>query len=312
MRQSPLKKHTALFLCGPTAVGKTAVAIALARHLNTEIISFDSRQFYSELKIGSAPPNAAELNRVTHHFIGHLSIVEGDREWNAGSFATAALEKMTSVFKTKAQVLLVGGSGLYMRALSDGFDSLPEVPLAIRQSLNQELADHGLEKLVAELHEKDPLYAEEADLQNPQRVIRALEIIRGSGKAFSTLRNKQKVDRPFNILKLGLTLPREELYARINTRVDRMIEAGLEKEAKDLYAYRNANALQTVGYKEWWPYFEGQYDLTTVIEEIKKNSRRYAKRQMTWLRRESDLHWFSPEDTEGMMHYINQQLEFTA
>lgn len=303
---------TAIFICGPTAVGKTAVSIHLAKALEAEILSFDSRQFYAELKIGAAPPSAEELAAVPHHFIGQLSIKAGAEELNAGKFETQALQALKKQFAGNPYALLVGGSGLYMHALSHGFDPLPPVNETIRKNLNEELAQGGLDSLVEELTEKDPVYALKADLQNPQRVIRALEVIRGSGKPFSNQHSGKKKVRPFKQIKIGINLPREVLYTRINHRVDAMLEAGLEEEARALYPYREANALQTVGYKEWWPYFEGKCKLDDTVEEIKKNSRRYAKRQITWFKREADVRWFAPDQAKEMLAYIHEQSEKTA
>jgi tRNA dimethylallyltransferase len=299
-----LNTPTAIFICGPTAVGKTAVSIQVAQQLGAEILSFDSRQFYRELKIGAAPPSPQELQRVPHHFIGHLSIEEKDAELNAGAYEQEALHILETQFSKRSAAVLVGGSGLYMRALTHGFDPLPPANEVLRKNLNEELARNGLDSLVAELTEKDPIYALKADLQNPQRVIRALEVIRGSGHAYSAQRREVVKTRPFKQIKIGLNLPREELYTRINQRVDLMIEAGLEEEARALYPFREVNALQTVGYKEWWPYFENKRSHYEVVEEIKKNSRRYAKRQLTWFKREDDIRWFTPDQVSEIMDYI--------
>ncbi len=299
-------KNTALFICGPTAVGKTSVAIALAKHFNTEIISFDSRQFYKELKIGAAPPSRDELNAVPHHFIHNLSV--SDKPLNAGAFEKQALKTLTELFKKHKIVVLVGGSGLYMKALTEGFDTLPKISLETRNTLIKELETKGLETLSKELIEKDKEYAQRVDLQNPQRVMRALEIIRETGKPFSHFRQNEKAIRPFESINIGLELPRPELYARINKRVELMDAEGLEKEAFSLKAYHENNALQTVGYKEWWPYFNGLASRDFTIEEIKKNSRRYAKRQLTWFKNQTEAKWFLPTELTEIKAYLAQQI----
>lgn len=286
---------TAIFIAGPTAVGKTDVAIQIAEWLQTEIISFDSRQFYKELKIGAAPPSPEELNRVRHHLVGHLSVKD---DYSAGDFEKEALAKLNEIFEKHDTAVLVGGSGLYMRILTDGFDEMPHIPAEVREKLNTELTENGLETLAEELKQKDPKYFAQVDQQNPQRVIRALEVIRATGNTYTSYRQGVKTARPFNIIKIGLDLPREELYERINLRVDKMMEAGLEEEVKQLLPYRNQNSMQTVGYKELIRHFDGEIDLATAVEEIKKNSRRYAKRQLTWFRREKDIEWFSPFEVE--------------
>lgn len=298
--------NTAVFICGPTAVGKTSIAIELAKHFKTEIISFDSRQFYKELQIGAAPPSQDELQEIKHHFIGNLSV--RDKPLNAGAFEKQALETLTQLFQNHNVVFLVGGSGLYMKALTDGFDDLPKVSKAIREHLTEELEKSGLSKLSAELKEKDPEYADKVDLQNPQRVLRALEIIRETGKSFSYFTQNEKAVRSFNSIAIGLELPRPELYERINRRVDLMDAAGLEKEVSDLKEYRGNNALQTVGYKEWWPYFEGTASREFMLEEIKKNSRRYAKRQLTWFKNQTEAKWFTPTQLTEIKAYLKEQL----
>ncbi len=295
---------TALFIAGPTAVGKTEVAIQLAKWLQTEIISFDSRQFYKELKIGAAPPSPEEIARVPHHLVGHLSVHD---DYSAGDFEKEALVKLDEIFKTHDTAVLVGGSGLYMRILTDGFDKMPSIPQEIRKQLNAELEETGLESLAIELNEKDPDYFAQVDQHNPQRIIRALEVIRSTGNTYTSFRQGEKTQRPFNIIKIGLDLPRPELYERINLRVDKMMEAGLEEEVKQLLPFREKNSMQTVGYKELIQYFDGEIDLPTAIEEIKKNSRRYAKRQLTWFRRESDIHWFSPFEVEKIEGFLVEQ-----
>ncbi|AEV34460.1 tRNA isopentenyltransferase MiaA [Owenweeksia hongkongensis DSM 17368] len=297
---------TAIFIAGPTAVGKTDVAIKIAEWLQTEIISFDSRQFYKELKIGAAPPSPEELARVPHHLVGHLSVND---DYSAGDFEKEALAKLEEIFKTHETAVLVGGSGLYMRILTDGFDEMPGIPQEIRKQLNAELEENGLDSLAKELSEKDPAYFAQVDQQNPQRIIRALEVIRTTGKTYTSFRQGEKTKRPFNIIKIGLDLPRPELYERINLRVDQMLEAGLEEEVKQLLPFREKNSMQTVGYKELIRYFDGEIDLDFAIEEIKKNSRRYAKRQLTWFRREKDIEWFSPFEVVEIKSTLSPKLK---
>lgn len=296
---------TAIFITGPTAVGKTNVAIKIAEWLQTKIISFDSRQFYKELKIGAAPPSSEELSRVPHHLVGHLSVND---DYSAGDFEREALDKLDEIFEKQDTAVLVGGSGLYMRILTDGFDEMPAIPEEIRKQLNDELEKNGLEVLAEELSQKDPHYFTQVDRQNQQRIIRALEVIRTSGKTYTSFRQGKKTKRPFDIIKIGLDLPREELYERINLRVDKMMEAGLEEEVKQLLPFRAKNSMQTVGYKELIRYFDGEIDLDFAIEEIKKNSRRYAKRQLTWFRREKEIEWFSPFEVEDVKKHISVKL----
>ena len=294
-----------IYVCGPTAAGKTAVAITIAQELACEIISFDSRQFYKELQIGAAPPNTNELAAAKHHFIGHLRVND---EWSAGQFAKAAEQKISELHESYNDVILVGGSGLYMKALSEGFDEMPEIPVHFREELNAEWQEHGIEKLQQELKQKDPEYFEKVDQQNPQRLIRALEVIRHSGDTFTAVRkgHAQK-EHSYTEVKIGITLPRPELYERINLRVDKMMEAGLPEEVKSLIPHKHMNALQTVGYKELFSHFEGELSLDEAVEEIKKNSRRYAKRQLTWFRRDDEIKWFSPFETEAILTHLYER-----
>lgn len=301
IKKQVLTNKTAIFICGPTAAGKTGVAIQLASWLQTEIISFDSRQFFRELKIGAAPPSVRELGMVKHHLIGQLSVED---DYNAGDFEKEALQIVDRIFKNHEAAVLVGGSGMYMQALTEGFDDMPEGNPHIRVSLREELESQGLEKLLKELYEKDPNFYHIVDRQNPQRVMRALEVIRSTGQPYSSFRKGEKAKRPFNILKIGITLPREELYAHINRRVDKMVEAGLEEEVKSLLPFREKNALKTVGYREFVRYFDGEWDRETAIAEIKKNSRRYAKRQLTWFRRDDEIKWFGPKEIEAIREYV--------
>lgn len=296
-------KNTAIFITGPTASGKTSVAIELARQLDTEIISFDSRQFYNELKIGAAPPTPEEQEMAVHHLVGQLSLED---EYSAADFEADALAILKKIFSESSYAVLVGGSGLYMKALAEGFDPMPEVPELVRDELTYQWEEEGLPRLQEELEEKDPEYYAEVDIRNPQRIMRALEVIRHTGKTFSSFRRGQKVQRDFRIVKIALTMPREDLYERINKRVDRMLEAGLEEEVKRLLPYRNKNSMQTVGYREFIRYFDGELSRDEAIEEIKKNTRRYAKRQLTWFRRDEEIRWFRPEELDKMITYLKK------
>ncbi len=279
-------RKTLLVIAGPTGIGKTALAIKLAEHYNTEIISADSRQFFKEMRIGTAVPSDEELRAVPHHFIQHISIQD---PYSVGDFERDALKKLEELFKLHDIVIMAGGSGLYIDAVLHGFDSFPEIDPSIRTQLKQELRDKGLAKLQKELLESDPVYAKKADLRNPQRVIRALEVCRGTGNPYSSYLGRKKTQRPFQSVILGLEAPREEVYRRIDSRVDQMMKAGLLEEARELIEYKPLNALKTVGYKELFGYLEGEYDLDQAIDEIKKNSRRYAKRQGTWFRGKKEV-----------------------
>jgi tRNA dimethylallyltransferase len=266
---------------GPTAIGKTSTAISLANKLQCEIISADSRQFYREMSIGTAKPSPDELAQAKHHFIDSLSIQD---EYSVGEFETDTLSLLETIFAKQDYCILTGGSGLYLSAICSGLDKFPEVDSSFRLVLNKEFENHGLVRLVRELEEKDPDYHAKVDLSNPQRVIRALEVIRSSNQAFSSFLRQSAVERPFHILPFQLTMDRAILYDRINQRVDLMITQGLEKEARNLFPQRHFNALRTVGYSEWFDHFEGHITADKAIELIKRNTRRYAKRQITWFR----------------------------
>ena len=290
-----------IIITGPTAIGKTGLAVFLAKQLKTEIISFDSRQFYKEMKIGTAVPTDDELAEAPHHFIQNLSIHD---EYTVGDFERDALKKLEELFQKYDSVVMVGGSGMFEKAVTEGLDEFPEVDKAIRQNLNQEFEMYGIEPLQKELLKADLDYYNQVDLNNPMRIIRALEICRGTGKPFSSFRKKQSAQRNFNILKIGLQLPREEIYERINHRVDMMMEEGLLDEVRSLYEFKHLNSLQTVGYRELFDYLEGKFDLEFAVGEIKKNTRRYAKRQLTWYRKDENTHWFSPFEREKILEYI--------
>ncbi|MBX0289136.1 tRNA (adenosine(37)-N6)-dimethylallyltransferase MiaA [Hymenobacter sp. HSC-4F20] len=284
---------TLLVVTGPTAVGKTDLCVHLAQQLGTEIVSADSRQFFRELNIGTAKPTPAEMQGVPHHFINSHSITE---EYNAGRFEQDALALLAELFQRHRVVVLTGGSGLYLQAVTEGLDDLPAAPPEVRQQLRTELQAHGLAPLVAELARLDPISYERIDRQNPQRVLRALEISRATGQPFSSFHGGKAAARPFNVVKIALTREREELYQRIDQRMDHMLAAGLEEEARSLLPHRHHNALQTVGYQELFDYFDGLYDYPEAVRLLKRNSRRYAKRQLTWLRRDPQYHWFHPAE----------------
>ncbi|WP_299799916.1 tRNA (adenosine(37)-N6)-dimethylallyltransferase MiaA [uncultured Maribacter sp.] len=273
---------------GPTAIGKTKLAILLAQHYKTEIISADSRQFFKEMNIGTAVPSLKELEQANHHFIQHKSISE---EYTVGDFEREAIQKLSDLFKVYDVIIMVGGSGLYVNAVTDGLNTFPTVDPSIREKLNLELAEDGIRPLQRKLKQLDPIYFEKVDIYNPQRVIRALEVAIGSGSPYSSFLNKPKADREFKVLSVGLKAERPLIYERINKRVDLMIEAGLLEEAKGLLSYKEQNALQTVGYKELFKYFDGEWTLDFAISEIKKNTRRFAKRQLTWFLRNKDTQW---------------------
>jgi tRNA dimethylallyltransferase len=270
-------------------VGKTNFAIALAKQLNTEIISADARQCYAEMNIGVARPSVSELAEVPHHFIANHSIQE---TVNAAVFEKEALEKVAQIFLNKEAVVMVGGTGLYIKAFCEGLDMIPAIDPAIRAEITHQYEKLGLRWLQKEVSVKDPNYWEKGEQQNPQRLMRALEVKLGTGSSIISFQNKNKVTRPFNIVKIGLDMPRPALYDRINKRVLHMVEAGLEQEVKSLLPHFELNALQTVGYSEWLPFFEGKIEKTRVIELIQQNTRHYAKRQLTWFRKDPEMNWY--------------------
>ena len=301
MRNQPL----VVVIVGPTAVGKTALSIRLAQELNTEIISADSRQIYREMEIGTAKPANEELNLVTHHLINSHSITE---TYNAGQFSEDAGRIIENLLKKDA-VIMVGGSGLYIKAFCDGLDEMPEVPGEVREKLNQEYAQNGLYGLLKELSNDDPEYFDQVDRNNPQRVIRALEVIRSTGNPYSQFRKPtNKPQRLFNILKIGLEMEREKVYQRIDLRMDQMIDQGLFEEAASLFDQRNLNALQTVGYQEIFDFMDGKHDREEAIRLLKRNSRRYAKRQMTWFKKDQEIRWFEPSEYKEILDFISNKL----
>jgi len=274
---------------GSTAIGKTALSIQLAQHFNTEIISSDSRQFYKEMHIGTAVPTSEELNAAPHHFIQNRSIFD---DYSVGQFEKDALQKIDSLFLKNNTVIMVGGSGLYTNAVINGLDYFPKVAPEIRTKLNSDLENEGILKLQNQLKELDPESYASIEIENPHRLIRALEICIGTGKKYSEFKNKPKVARNFTPIKIGLFADRTIMYNRINQRVDIMMQQGLLDEAKKLQPYKRLNALQTVGYKELFDYLEGKFTLDVAVEEIKKNTRRFAKRQVTWNKKDTSISWF--------------------
>lgn len=297
---------TLIIIAGPTAIGKTAISIKLAQHFKTEIISADSRQFYREMSIGTAKPNQDELNAAKHHFIDSNTITD---TFTAGNFEKEALKVLDVLFKQHNQVIMTGGSGLFINAVCNGFDDLPVASDEIRQQLNKELQEKGIEHLQDKLKLADPVYFAEVDINNPQRLIRALEVYQATGKTFSSYRSKSHKTRSFNIISIGLNSDRESLYQKINSRVDQMIEAGLVEEVKSLSKYRHLNALQTVGYSEIFDYLDGKCSLDIAIEQIKQNTRRFAKRQITWFKKTEQITWFDPSDYESILNFLNQLLD---
>ena len=284
---------TLLVLTGPTASGKTALAIRWAERLRTEILSADSRQFYREMRIGTATPTPDELRRVPHHFVQHLSIHDSYNVYRYEQDALALLEKL---FQNHENVILCGGSGLYIDAVCNGIDLLPDPDPKLRENLHRMLRENRVEEFHQMLKEKDPEYYEVVDRNNPVRMVRALEVCIQTGQPYSTLRKQQAKERPFQIIKYAIALPREVLNERINRRVERMMKEGLEAEARQLYPLRQLNALQTVGYRELFDHFDGKCTLEESVEAIKAHTRQYAKRQMTWFKRDSGYRWISPEE----------------
>lgn len=299
--------NTLVVIAGPTAVGKTAISIEIANSFNTEIISADSRQFFKEISIGTAKPSFIELSKCKHHFINHISIKDN---FTAAQYESEALTLCNILFKNHPVLILTGGSGLYIDALCNGFDEAPSSSPTIRNELEEMFRNHGIQVLQTILKKLDPEYAEKVDLQNPQRVMRAIEVNKVSGKNMSYFRKGIAKQRPFRILKICLTMERSLLYDKINKRVDSMLHQGLEDEALAMYHLKNLNALQTVGYKEFFDYFEGKMSYTEAVDKIKQNTRNYAKRQLTWFKRDPSYHWFDADTEKNkILPFIKQQLE---
>lgn len=283
---------TCIIICGPTAVGKTSIAISIAKQFNTSIISADSRQCFKELNIGVAKPSAAQLDELPHYFINSHSI---DENISAAEFETYALATIKKIFAEQDVAVMVGGTGLYIKAFTEGMDEIPAIDPEIRKTIVNDYANNGIGWLREQVKENDPDYFVQGEIENPQRMMRALEVKRYTGKSIISFRSMQKKQRDFAIIKIGLELPRGILYERINSRVDEMMNAGLLEEAIKLLPYKKLNALQTVGYSELFDHLEGKFSLSRAIELIKQNSRNYAKRQLTWFKRDESITWVAPE-----------------
>lgn len=301
-----LKNKTLVVIAGPTAVGKTALSIQLAKHYKTEIISADSRQIFREMSIGTAKPTELEMAGVVHQLIDSRSIQDA---YNVGMYENEVLALLQNLFEKHDIIFLTGGSGLYIKAICEGLDDLPKVLPEIRSKLNEEFENEGLIPLVAELENSDPEYFKTVDLQNPQRIIRALEVIRSTGMPFSSFRSSSVKNRPFQIIKIGIEMERSLLYQRINDRMDEMLNNGLMEEARQLYVYKDFNALKTVGYEEIFNFMEGKEDWEQTVFLLKRNSRRYAKRQMTWFKKDVNFRWFEPSKFEEIVSTINDLTE---
>jgi tRNA dimethylallyltransferase len=298
---SKTNSTTLLVLLGATGIGKTDLSIELAKYFGTEIVSADSRQIYSELNIGAAPPSPKQLDEVKHHFVKSRSVFD---EYTAGRYEIEAIETIERLFETNDYVLLVGGSGLYIDAVCKGIDNIPCADVELRKNIIERYRNEGIESLRFDLMRLDPNICSVIDLRNPQRIMRALEVCISSGKPYSSLRKNFVKSRSFNIIKIGLTIDRSVLYDRINRRVNRMMDEGLENEARGLYPFRELNALQTVGYRELFDYFDGKTTIEQSIELIKRNTRRFAKRQITWFARYPEITWFHPDDFNGIVTRI--------
>lgn len=293
---------TLFVLLGPTAVGKTELSLKIARHLGCPIINCDSRQLYKGMQIGTATPTAQEMGNITHYFVGQLELHE---YYSAARYEADVITLMETLAPTCSNVLLSGGSMMYIDAVCHGIDDIPTIDPDVRRKMRKRLEEDGLEPLLVELKEKDPLYYDIVDRKNHKRVVHALEIIYTSGQPYSSFRSKTYKSRPFRIVKIGLRREREELFDRINRRVDRMMNEGFLDEARRLLPFRHENALNTVGYKELFHYLDGEWPLDMAVERIKKNTRVYAKKQMTWFQRDPEIHWFHPDDEKGIMTFID-------
>ena len=291
-------------IVGPTGAGKTDLSVRIAGHYGAPILSTDSRQVYRGMPIGTAQPSADQLQAVEHHFIASRDLTDN---LNCGEYEVQALVRLEELFADHDWVVAVGGSGLYVRALCEGMDDLPQADEPLRRELERRLAEEGLGALAEELRELDPEYCRTADLNNPARVMRALEVCLQTHMPYSRQRTGERRPRSFEIVKIGIDLPRDVLYDRINRRVDRMLADGLEAEARALYPYRELNALKTVGYREFFDYFDGRIGYDEAVELIKRNSRRYAKRQLTWFRRDSEIRWFAPDDDAAIIAYVGSK-----
>ena len=307
MNQNINYNKTLIVVLGPTAIGKTALSIKLARHFKTEIISSDSRQLFKEMKIGTAVPSAEELNSVKHHFIGNLSISD---YYNVSKFENEALQKLDDIFLKNNLAIMVGGSGLYIDAVCKGIDDLPDPDRKLRHEINEIFKSSGIETLQKKLKELDPEYYLIVDLKNPKRLMRAIEVCLQTGKTYTSLRKNKTGNRDFNIIKIGLNCEREKLFDRINLRVDKMINEGLLDEVKELYKHKNLNSLNTVGYKEIFDFLDNKTTFEQAIENIKTNTRRYAKRQLTWFKRDEEIKWFHPTEKNEIILYLSEKIDY--
>lgn len=305
MNQALNKAPLLIVLSGPTAVGKTKLSIKFAEQLGADIISADSRQIYKELEIGTAKPSKEQLERVPHHFIDHASIED---TYSAGRYEREVLAFLSEYFKQKNVGILTGGTGFYIQAVLEGLDSFPKISDRVKEEVAIDLREKGMDHLKSELKDKDPATYREIDLDNPRRISRAIEVIRESGRAFSEFKGRRDAKRQFSTLKILLEREREELYHRINQRVDKMVEEGLEEEARSLHSQAHLVALQTVGYQEWFDHFDGKIDRTTAIEKIKQHTRNYAKRQLTWFRKKEGWHKFHADAHEEVITFVRNQL----
>jgi tRNA dimethylallyltransferase len=294
-----------IVLLGPTGVGKTDVSVQLAGYFNCEIISADSRQFFREMSIGTAVPSEDQLNSITHHFIKFLSIED---YYSSSMFERDVIKLLPDLFTVNNIVLMSGGSGMYIDAVCDGIDDIPDVDPVIREKYIEKYKEEGIEGLRVALKLLDPDHYAKVDLKNYKRIMRALEICETAGRPYSSFLKKQKRIRNFEVIKIGLQRPREELYQRINSRVDQMVEMGLEKEARELFPMKHLNALNSVGYREFFDVFDGRTTMEKAIELIKRNSRRYAKRQMTWWGKDKEIRWFHPDNVQEIIDYISGRI----
>lgn len=293
-------------LIGPTGVGKTELSLSIAEHLNTSIVSSDSRQLYADLKIGTASPTAQQQQRVAHYFVGMLKLTD---YYNAAQYESEVLKQLDTLFQEKDTVVLTGGSMMYIDAVCNGIDDIPTVDEETRELLKQRYACEGLEALCSELKLLDPEYYRIVDPKNHKRVIHALEICYMTGKTYTSFRTRSRKERPFNIIKIGLTRDREDLYGRINLRVDQMMKEGLLEETKAVYPYKHLNSLNTVGYKELFRYLDSEWELPFAIEKIKQNTRIYSRKQMTWFKKDPNITWFHPEQEKEIFLFLQSALE---
>jgi tRNA dimethylallyltransferase len=298
-------KKTVIIIAGPTAVGKTTVAIAIAQKLKVEIISADSRQCYKELKIGVARPTEDELQKVRHHFIASHSIHE---KITAAGFEDYALQKSKDIFNDHDHIVMVGGTGLYLKAFCEGMDEIPGVPELVHNEVISAYQQQGIGWLQEQVKQLDPSFYASGEIKNPQRLMRALEVFKATGQSIMHFRKGEKADRPFDVIKIGLELPKEQLHFQVNKRVDQMVEEGLAEEVRSLLPYQHLNALQTVGYRELFDHFNGMISMQDAISQVKQNTRHYAKRQMTWFRKDAEYHWLSPQ-AETVIDFVQHSLK---